>query len=277
MLSMLKSLVIALLLSSSLQAGVTDKSIEEFLKNSFSANKGIKSLEIKVVSRTDIKKMNGWEALVVDVFAILKKDGRNVKQKMIWFSNGEVITQDLVDLGTGESLKSLVSPKFEKEYYKKSNLIYGNANAKHKVVIFSDPLCPFCRNYVPEAINHMKKQPNKYAVYYFHFPLPSLHPAAVELVKAAYVAEAQGRKDVVLNLYKVKLDDPRERNVSKILKAFNKTFGTNVSASDIKKDYVSKHYADDMKVADALMVQGTPTVFFDGEIDKSKKKYLKVK
>lgn len=277
MLSMLKSLVIALLLSSSLQAGVTDKSIEEFLKKSFSANKGIKSLEIKVVSKIDIKEMKGWKAIVVDVFAILKKDGRNVKQKMIWFSNGKVITQDLIDLETGESLKGLVSPKFEKKYYKKSNLIYGNANAKHKVVIFSDPLCPFCRNYVPEAINYMKKQPNKYAVYYFHFPLPSLHPAAVELVKAAYVAEAQGRKDVVLNLYKVKLADPRERNVSKILKAFNKTFATNISASDIKKDYVLKHYADDMKVADALMVQGTPTVFFDGEVDKSKKKYLKVK
>ena len=277
MLSMLKLLVIALLLSSSLQAGVTNKSVEDFLKNSFSANKGIKSLEIKVVSKIDIEDMKGWQALIVDVFAVLKKDGRNVKQKMIWFSNGKVITQDLIDLKTGDSLKGLVSPKFEKKFYKKSNLIYGNPNAKHKVVIFSDPLCPFCRNYVPEAINYMKKQPSKYAVYYFHFPLQSLHPAAVELVKAAYVAEAQGKKDVVLNLYKVKLDNSRERNVSKILKAFNKTFRTNITASDIKKDYVEKHYADDMKVADALMVQGTPTVFFDGEIDKSKKKYLKVK
>lgn len=274
---MLKSLVIVLLLSSSLQAVVTDKSIEEFLKKSFSANKGIKSLKINVVSKTDVKEMKGWQALVVDVFAVLKKDGRDVKQKMIWFSNGDLITQDLIALDTGKSLKSLVSPKFKKEYYKKSNLIYGNANAKHKVVIFSDPLCPFCRSFVPEAINYMKKQPNKFAVYYFHFPLPSLHPAAVELVKAAYVAEAQGEKDVVLNLYKVNLDNPKERNISKILKAFNKTFGTSVSVSDIKKNYVIKHYADDLKMADALMVQGTPTVFFDGEVDKSKKKYLKVK
>ena len=277
MLSMLKSLVIALLLSSSLQAGVTDKSIEEFLVNSFSGNKGIKSIKIKVVSRTDVKTMKNWEALVVDVYAVLKKEDRKVKQKMIWFSNGEVITQDLLDLDTGESLKSIVSPKFEKEYYKKSNLIYGNENAKHKVVIFSDPLCPFCRNFVPKAINYMKKQPKKFAVYYFHFPLPSLHPAAIELVKAAYVAESQGIKDVVLNLYKVKLDNPRERNVSKILKAFNKTFGTNISESDIKTAYVTSHYENDMKIADAVMVQGTPTMFFDGKLDKSKKKYLKVK
>ena len=277
MLLMLKSLVIALLLSSSLQAGVTDESIKEFLTNSFSGNKSIKSIKIEVVSRTDIKRMKNWEALVVDVYAVLKKDNKKIKQKMIWFSNGDVITQDLIDLDTGESLKSLVSPKFETEYYNKSNLIYGNANAKHKVVIFSDPLCPFCRSFVPRAINYMKKQPKKFAVYYFHFPLPSIHPAAVELVKAAYVAEAQGEKDVVLNLYKVKLNNPREKNVSKILKAFNKVFHTNIKQSDINTPAVAQHYADDLKIADALMVQGTPTVFFDGIIDKTKQKYLKVK
>ena len=277
MLLMLKSLVITLLISSLLQADVANELVEDFLKKSFSGNKGIKSLEIKIVSKTDVEGMKGWQALIADVSAVLKKDGRDVKQKMVLFSNGKVITQDLADLKTGESLKSLVSPKFDNKYYKKANLIYGNANAKHKVAIFSDPLCPFCRNFVPEAIEYMKKQPNKFAIYYFHFPLPSLHPAAVELVKAAYVAEAQGKKDVVLNLYKVKLDDPRERNASKILRAFNKTFGTNISTSDINKAYVAKHYANDMNVADALMVQGTPTVFFDGVVDKSKKKYLKVK
>ena len=277
MLLMLKSLVIALLISSSLQAGVADVEVEEFLKNSFSKNKGIKSLKVKVKSKIDVEQMKGWQALVVEVHAVLKKDNRKVKQKMIWFTNGEVITQELIDLDTGDSLKDIVSPTFEESYYKKANLIYGNANAKHKVAIFSDPLCPFCRSFVPEAINYMKKQPNKFAIYYYHFPLPTLHPAAVELVKAAYVAEAQGRKDVVLNLYKVDLKNPRERNVSKILKAFNKTFGTTVSESDIKAGYVTKHYESDLDIADKVMVQGTPTIFFDGKLDKTKKKYLKAK
>lgn len=277
MLLMLKSLVIALLISSSLQANVSDKTVEDFLKKSFSANKGIKSLKVKVVSKTDIESMKGWQALIVDVFAVLKKDGRDVKQKMVWFTDGKVISPDLIDLKSGKSFKDLVSPTFKDEYYKKSNLVYGNENAKHKVAIFSDPLCPFCKSFVPEAIEYMRKQPNKFAIYYYHFPLPSLHPAAVELVKAAYVAEVQGKKDVVLNLYKVKLDNARERNVSKILKAFNNTFGTNVKISDINSAEVSKHYEDDLKIADSLMVQGTPTIFFDGKIDKSKKKYLKVK
>jgi len=275
MLSMLKSLVIALLLSSTLQASATNKSIEDFLQRSFSQNKNIKSLDIKVNTQVDVKNMKGWKAFIVDIDAVLKKDNRNVKQKMVWFSNGLVVTQDLINIKTGDSLKDLVSPTFKESYYKQSKLIYGNANAKHKVVIFSDPLCPFCKNFVPKAIKYMKKQPDMFAIYYFHFPLPSLHPAAVELVKAAYLAQKQGKKDVVLRLYDVKLENPRERNVAKILQAFNKTFGTHITPSELQAPDVKKHFEEDLKIAASMMVQGTPTMFFDGKVDKKKKKYLK--
>ncbi len=277
MLLMLKSLVIGLLLSSSLQAGVTNKAVEDFLNKSFSNNRNIKSINIQVVSSMDVQTIKGWRAFIVEMNAVLKKGNRKVKQKMIWFSNGQVITQDLIDIKTGQTLKDLVSPVFKDEYYNKDNLIYGNADAKHKIVIFSDPLCPFCKSYVPNAIKYMKKYPKKFAVYYYHFPLASLHPASVELVKAAHVAQKQGLRDVVLYLYNVKLDNPRERDVYKILQAFNKTFNTNVKPSDIKSKAVLTHYKNDLDLADTLMVQGTPTVFFDGKIDKSKNKYMKVK
>jgi len=282
MLLMLKSLVIALLLSSVLEAGVTNKDVEGFLKRSYAGNKNIKSITIKVVNKSDVKGMKGWSAFIVDVFAVLNKDNRKVKQKMIWFSNGVMITPDLINIKTGESVKDLVAPPFKNEYYKKSNLIYGDLNAKHKVAIFSDPLCPFCKSFVPGAIEYMKKRPKLFAIYYYHFPLPSLHPAAVELVKAAQVAQLQGKKDVVLKLYSVKLDNPRERNprernVSKILSAFNKTFGTNIKESDINTPQIQKHFMEDLNIAESVMVQGTPTMFFDGKIDKQKKKYLKVK
>ena len=161
-------------------------------------------------------------------------------------------------------------------HYKKENLIYGSEKSEHRVVIFSDPLCPFCRSYVPKAIEHMKKSPKKFAIYYYHFPLPGLHPAAVDLTKAAIAAELKGAKNVVLNLYKVKLN-AHEKNVSKILEAFNKAVGTNITQKDIEDPRVQKHYEQDQAIADDVMVQGTPTVFFDDIKDKSKKKYLGVK
>ena len=276
--SMLKLLATALLLSSSLFASSANKELESFLEKKFSGNPTLSSIKVEIKTKIPLEEPKGWDAYMVNINAMVKakpKD-RKVTQKMIWFSNGTVITPDLINIKTGSSLKDLVAPAFKKEYYKKENLIYGNANAKHKVVIFSDPLCPFCREFVPKAIKEMRKEPNKFAIYYYHFPLPSLHPAAVELAKAAIAAELKGNKDVVLKLYKVEVN-AKERDVKKILSAFNKVLNTNIKPSDLKSSSVMKHYEDDQKLADTLMVQGTPTMFFDGKMDKSKKKYKKAK
>ncbi len=275
MLLMWKLLITTLLLSSVVFAN-QNKKIEEFLKESFSNNPAILSLDVKIEDTMDVPTMEGWKALIIVIDAKLKVKERQVRQKMIWFSNGEVITKELISIKTGESLKDLVNPSFKKEYYKKENLIYGNENAKHKVAIFSDPLCPFCGTFVPEAINEMRKEPQKFAIYYYHFPLASIHPAAVELSQAAIAAELQGHKDVVLNMYKVEID-PKERDVNKILKAFNKTMKTNIKVSDLKSQAVLEHLSSDMKIADDLMVSGTPTMFFDDKIDKSKRKYQRLK
>ena len=277
MLSMLKLLAISLVLSSSLAAN-QNKKVEEFLTDSFSNNPAIIKLDVKVVESLELPTMKGWDALIVVVDATVKAKPKNrqVKQKMIWFTDGTVITKELTNIKTGESLKDLVSPSFKDSFYKKGNLIYGNANAKHKVAIFSDPLCPFCGTFVPNAINEMRKRPNTFAIYYYHFPLPSIHPAAIELSQAAVAAELKGHKDVVLNMYKVEID-PRERDVKKILKAFNKTMKTNITVADLKSSAVMKHVKSDLAIADDVMVGGTPTMFFDGKLDKSKRKYQKVK
>jgi len=274
---MLKLLAITLLLSSSVFAG-DNQLVEEFLAKSFKNNPSIVKLVVKVVDRVPVDSMKGWDAVIIEVDATVKAKPKNreVKQKMIWFTSGDIITKELTDMETGASLKDSVTPSFVAADYKKHNLIYGNANAKHKVAIFSDPLCPFCRTFVPEAINYMKKYPKKFAIYYYHFPLPSLHPAAIELSKAAIAAELQGKKNVVLGMYKVEVD-PREKDVKKILAAFNKTMKTSIKPSDITSAQVMKHYKSDQDVASNVMVQGTPTIFFDGEIDKTKQKYKKIK
>ena len=276
---MLKLLATTLLLSSVLVANQNAK-VEKFLKESFSNNPALLSVEVKVVETIPVENMKGWDAVIVSADAVVKAKGkektRKIKQKMIWFTNGVVITKELTDMKSGESLRDSVNPKLKPYHYKKENLIYGNANAKHKVAIFSDPLCPFCSTYVPEAIKYMKKYPNRFAIYYYHFPLPSIHPAAIELSQAAIAAELKGHKNVVLDMYKVEIN-PKERDVNKILAAFNKTMKTNITPLDISAPAVINHFESDLNVADDVMVQGTPTMFFDGEIDKTKRKYQKVK
>jgi len=272
---MLKLLAITLLLSSIAQAD-SSKVVKDFLQKNFGNNPAIKSIDIKVTNTISIKGQRDWKAYSVILSAVLKKDNRKVSQKMLWFSDGKVITKELYDVNKGIDLKDLVSLPFKNEYYTKSNLIYGNANAKHKVAIFSDPLCPFCKKFVPSAIEDMKKEPNKFAIYYYHFPLPGLHPAAVELVKAATALEIKGEKNVVLRLYKVKVN-PREKSQEKILKAFNRDMGATITLKEMNSLEVLQHLAKDLDIAEDMMVGGTPTMFFDGKLDKQKNKYKTAK
>ncbi|MDA7817549.1 caspase family protein [Sulfurimonas sp.] len=247
------------------------KFVKNFLKKQLLLNKQISNIKVDILNKVNIDNMKPWKAYVTNIKAILQ-DNRDIEQTMMYFSNGKVVIDNLIDPETGKSYKDLLSPSFKKEYYKKENLIYGNENAKHKVAIFSDPLCPFCRGFVPTAINFMKKDPESFALYYYHKPLPSLHPASVLLVKAAIALELKGGKDVVLNLYKVKVD-AKETSINKILREFNKVMNSSIKESDLTKKSIMNQYNSDLNIASALMVQGTPTVFLDGILDKTKVKY----
>jgi len=273
---MLKLSAIALLGTSLIAA--TNAEVEAFLTKQIGGNPAIKTLEVKVVDKKALKSPRGWDAVVINLKATVKQGGseRPVTQRMVYFVSGNYLTSDLTNIKTGEQLKNSIAPDFKPEYYKKSNLVYGNENAEHKVAIFSDPLCPFCRKFVPEAINYMKKYPSKFAVYYYHLPLVSLHPAAVALTKAAVAAELEGRKDTVLEMYKVQIGG-REKDNQKILDAFNKQLGTKITLKDIETPAVKKHAAFDMEVSQSMMVNGTPTMFFDGKKDASKAKFRAVK
>ena len=274
---MLKLLSTTLLLSSFVYADSVSDKVEDFLDDKFMENSRLKNVDVKVSDVVPLKKLKGWNAYIIDAEASLKSQPKKViKQRMIWFSNGQVITKDLTDMQTGESLSDIVKPAFKDAYYTKENLICGNVDAKHKVAIFSDPLCPFCKSFVPDALKYMKKYPEKFAVYYYHFPLERIHPASVPLVKAAVAAELQGNKDVVEKLYKVKIN-PREKNEKKILQAFNSTVGTKLTVGDLKEATIARQLKHDRDIANAVMVAGTPTVFLDGKVDKTKQKYKKVK
>lgn len=276
MLSMLRLLAVTLLVSSVAYADATSKKLESFLSEEFSENPRLQSVDVKVSDIVPLKDLKGWSAYIVDVSAVLKeRPQEKIRQKMLWFSDGEIITKELTKMSTGENLIDLVKPNFKAEYYAKANHIYGDANAKHKVAIFSDPLCPFCRGFVPDAIKEMKESPKKFAIYYYHFPLERLHPASVTLVQAAAAAEHKGFKDVILKLYKVEIN-PKETDVEKILEAFNKVVGTKITPKDLMEPAVIEQMRFDRDVAASLMVNGTPTLYLDDKIDHTKKKYKSV-
>ena len=254
-----------------------DAKLVTFLKDMIGRNPNITSLEVSIVNKIPLDEPKGWDAYIVMLDGMIKAQGeeRPVKQQQIYFVNGDIMTPELHNIRLKRRVNEMVSPPFKSDFYSRENLIYGIPAAKHKVAIFSDPLCPFCRRYVPQALEELKAHPETFAVYYYHLPLAALHPAAVALTKAAIAAEQHGAKDVVAKLYTVQIN-PAESDEQKILDAFNAALGTKITKEQLHAKSVEAQFTHDQDVAMKMMVSGTPTVFFDGEKDPSKTKYKEV-
>ena len=267
-----KLLSTTLLLSVSLYAN-NDNSVIEFEKSRVSQNPNVTIKEVTINTKKEIP-LAGWNGYILDVKVNVQ--GKDVNAKDILFSDGKYISLDLIDSTTGKSLKDLVTPNLTDKYHDKAKLIAGNHNAKDKVVIFSDPLCPYCIDYVPEVIKHVQKNADSIALYYYHFPLLSIHPAAGVLVKLIDIAKHKNIKDAELKAYQIdweKYFDAKSTDEKVILEAFNKEFKTDIKLDELSKAEITKTIDSDIAMGEDVMVQGTPTIFINGVKDSTRLKY----
>lgn len=267
-----KLLTVSILLSSALLANDNDKKITEFQKKRLSTNPAVESVELKIHSKKDLP-VKGWMGYIFDVDAKLK--GKSIKVKDMIFFDGKYTAVDLIDTKDGSSLRDFMLPDLTSKYYDKKKLIAGNHDAKDKIVIFSDPLCPYCVTYVPEVIKHVKKHNKKVALYYYHFPLTRIHPAAEILSQIMEIAKEKGIKEVESKVYATKWDkyfDSKATDKKIILDAFNKEIKTKIKLKEISKD-VEKMVQKDVSMGEDVLVQGTPTIYINGKRDNTKVKF----
>lgn len=267
-----KILSISILLSSALYATSSDENIISFEQKRISQNPNVKIKDIKINTKKELP-LNGWYGYILDVEANVQ--GKDINAKDILFSDGKYISLELIDSTTGKSLKDLVTPNLTDSFHDKSKLIAGNHNAKDKIVLFSDPLCPFCKDYVPDVIKYVNKNSDSIALYYYNFPL-SIHPAATPLSKLIEVAKHKGIKDVELRAYEIDWEpyfDVKATDEKKILEAFNKEFKTNIKLEEISTNEIKALIEKDISMGEEVMVQGTPTIFVNKVKDSTKLKY----
>lgn len=277
---MLKLLSLVSLLTLSLQSSISAKSIDDrvytFEKRRVTANPNIKLNSLKLVFKKDLG--NGWNGYVYDLDLDIKNKNKNIKVKDTIFSNGLVVTAELKQLKNGLDLKRKMHPTLDKRYYQDTNLIAGNKNAKHKLVVFSDPLCPMCIEDVPGIIKDAQDNPNTFALYYISFPL-DMHPTARTLSIASKIAKEQGVRNVDYKVYtgnfEKYFDAYKNKDDQKSLDVFNKLLKTNITMAQIKSSKMQKYINDSLKLSDEALVNGTPTLFLDGEIDLTRSQYKK--
>lgn len=266
-----KILSLSVILSASLFAN--DSTVVDFEKKRVAQNPNVKVKDVKVNTKKDLP-LAGWNGYILDVEAIVQE--KSLKVKDILFSNGDYFALDLIDAKTGKSLKDLVTPNLTSNYYDKTKLIAGNHNAKDKIVVFSDPLCPFCMEYIPEVINYVNKNSDSIALYYYAFPLVQIHPASEALSKIIEVAKNKGVKDIELKAYKTDWEtyfSPKENDEKKILEAFNKELKTNIKLEEIASKDINEKLSKDMSMGEEVMVTGTPTIFVNGVKDTTRELY----
>ncbi len=273
---MLKLLTIIFLSSVTLfGANVTnemDKKVIAFLEKAIAPNDNYKFDKVVIVKKEEMKDINGWYVYFVRIdLNLTKQAGKTASVNDMVFTNGAILSKDFLDIKTNKSIKSSFSLDLDTSAYSKVHLLAGNSNAPHKIAVFSDPLCPFCMDLIPEIIEDVEKNPQTFALYYYHFPL-SIHPASPTLVKAMILAEEKGDKGIVKRVYKEILDI-KESDEAVVLDIFNKTFKTNFTLKEINQAHIVKQLADDEALAHSLMLSGTPTVYLNGKKDEQKKTY----
>jgi len=187
------------------------------------------------------------------------------------FTNGQFVTRDLLDINSAMSIKDNFIPEFKDEFYSDINIIAGKKGAPNKIAIFSDPLCPHCNRLMPEVIDFVKKHPEQFVLYYYHFIL-NPKSNSTTIVKAGLVAKKQGIKNVDKRIYQERLSVVKA-DESLILSRVNALLGTNIKLEELNQKSILKQLENDMKVVSALGLNSAPMLFINGKIDPTKEAF----
>lgn len=148
----------------------------------------------------------------------------------------------------------------------------GAVDAKIRIVVFSDFLCPWCRQVAQSFDQFMPRWKDRVAVYYKNFPLDAFcnpyqktttHPGACWAVLGGVCAEEQGKfwdyHDYIFKL------PPRNPNSMAVMKlAAEAGLDTNALATCMHSVATQRKVRDQISEAHELGIDGTPRVFING-------------
>jgi protein-disulfide isomerase len=275
---MSKLLSSTLLATITLSASTSEAEVKEYIKNHMVNNSRIKVVSVDMISKRELENPKGWEAFFVNIHAEVKKsktvtDKVNVPET-IFVKDGFAVPT-LIDMKTGKDLKSQLKPDLDSSLYDNKHLIAGNKDAKHKILVFSDPQCPFCKEIIPKIYKTVKENPDTFSLYYYHMPLLRIHPVSDAIARVMLIEQKKGNFDRVIDMYSLEFN-PLERNATKILGKINKKYGLNIKEEDIDDKEIARELRYDQDMATKSMVAGTPTIYLDGKWDKTRKAYKKL-
>jgi len=250
----------------------TSKQLIKYIKKNVIRNPRVKINKVEIVGTKTDKRIPGWTVMFTNMD--ISYQSKSITAPLMLFKKGTLLTPELYDLNGSVSYNKVIKPDIPDSIYNDDHLLYGNKDAKHKILVFSDPQCPFCQDVMPDIFKAVKEHPDLFALYYYHLPLKRLHPVSETLTKVMHIAQKTGRKDIFEDMYKLNINI-RETNEDKILAKIKKQFNYPLTKKQINAPEVKKALKADEDMAARLMIQGTPTVYIDGKWDKMRDGYEK--
>jgi len=140
--------------------------------------------------------------------------------------------------------------------------VTGPANARITLVEFSDFQCPYCSKAVAQIDATLKAYPNDVRLIFKQYPLDS-HPEAAISAAASLAAHRQGK---FWPMHDVMFANRPKLSRQSIL-AWAKEIGLDMNrfTADLDSDAIRKTVLRDQADGDKAGVEGTPTVFLNGQ------------
>ena len=254
-------------------SAVDDDGVRHYIKKYMEKKTNSIVNNIETISSYEIPDTNGWEVYFLSLDMQIKLDNKYVQRTMpkVVFTKGNKITLSLKDQNQQSYAKTL-KPKVPSDAYDLKHLLVGNADAAHKILVFSDPFCPYCQKIVPKLIEAVEKNPKTFALYYYHLPLLKIHPASDITTKAMHLFQERGTIDKLKACYHLSVSE-KERNPKVVLDAIKAQTGVKFTLQELNEPEVLDAFAFDKSIKKRLMVTGTPTIFLDGIWDPTRFKY----
>ncbi|MBU1669299.1 thioredoxin domain-containing protein [bacterium] len=257
---------------------VDDNGVRHYIKEYMETKMKSPVDKIETISNYTVEGTNGWEVYFLSLEMRIKIGKTYSKQTVpqVVFTKGNKIAFSLKD-EDDQPYEKLLKPKVPKEAYDDAHFLVGSKDAPHKLLVMSDPFCPYCQEIIPEMIEMVQDNPKTFGLYYYHLPLLRIHPASDMTTKAMHIFHKRGDISNLKSLYYL-LVDPRETNEQVILKAIKEKTGVRFRRKEIHAADIKKALDFDLAMKKRLMVTGTPTIFLDDVWDPTRfryKKYLK--
>ncbi len=176
-------------------------------------------------------------------------------------------------LGSSEELRNYATSGITGEALT-ANLA-ENSDADVVIEEFSDFECPFCKQQLPILKQVKSVYGDKVAIVYRHFPISQIHPNAYKAAEASECAKDQGKfweyHDLIFQNQDRVSRDALEAYAAKLnlnMDQFNECMDTNQKFSIVQADFAE---------GSSRGVQGTPTLFINGQMLVGAQSFAKLK